>query len=200
MVYRTTPKMRARKEARRRRLLDVGTRLFAERGFHGTTVPRVVAAANSSIGSFYLYFANKEDLFASVLQAIGERLAAHLNDAIARQSDPLQQMSAAVESLFLFFADNPREARVLIVESSGLGGRLEELRRELLGSHALSVESALRNLPARTGDPVILARCWVGAVYEAVRLWLEWDPSDRPAAVHVAREVARFNLRGIGGL
>jgi TetR/AcrR family fatty acid metabolism transcriptional regulator len=200
MVYRTTPKMKERKAARRRRFLDVATRLFGERGYHGTTVPMVVAESGSSTGSFYFYFDNKEDLFARVLEEIGERLSAELNEAIAEKEEPFEQMRAAVERLFVFLARNPVEARVLIVESSGLGGRLSAVQREILASHARSVERAIAGIPDRSppGDPAVLAHCWVGAVYEAVRYWLELPAKKRRSADEVASQVARFNLRGIG--
>ncbi len=72
MVYRTTGKMLARKEARRRKLLGAAIRLFGRKGFHPTTVPMIVRAANSSIGSFY--FRNKEDVFAAALEDLGGSL------------------------------------------------------------------------------------------------------------------------------
>jgi hypothetical protein len=44
----------------------------------------------------------------------------------------------------------------------------------------------------------IVARCWVGSVYESVFHWLEQPAARRPPADHVARAVADFNLRGSG--
>ena len=46
-----------------RKLLDAGATVFEERGFHAARVDDVVKAAQTSHGTFYLYFANKEDLF-----------------------------------------------------------------------------------------------------------------------------------------
>jgi AcrR family transcriptional regulator len=46
-----------------RKLLDAGRTVFEERGFHAARVDDVVKAAQTSHGTFYLYFANKEDLF-----------------------------------------------------------------------------------------------------------------------------------------
>ncbi|NIM48965.1 MAG: TetR family transcriptional regulator [Gemmatimonadales bacterium] len=200
MVYRTTPRMERRKAKRRRRFMDVATRLFAEGGYHETTVPMVVAESGSSTGSFYFYFANKEELFVQLLLEIGERVAAQLNEAIAGESEPLAQMRAAVERLFLFLAANPAEARILILEATTLGGRIASTQGEILASHARSVESALRTLSEGppTGDPAVVAHCWVGAVYHAVRYWLGLPAGKRPPAATVAGEVARFNLRGIG--
>jgi AcrR family transcriptional regulator len=41
---------------------------FEERGFHGVRVDDVVRRAGISHGTFYLYFANKEDLFKALLK------------------------------------------------------------------------------------------------------------------------------------
>ena len=46
-----------------RRLLDAGMEVFEKRGYQAARVDDVVEAANTSHGTFYLYFANKEDLF-----------------------------------------------------------------------------------------------------------------------------------------
>lgn len=46
-----------------RRLLAAGRTAFEQRGFHGVRVDDVVSLAETSHGTFYLYFANKEDLF-----------------------------------------------------------------------------------------------------------------------------------------
>jgi AcrR family transcriptional regulator len=201
MVYRTTPKMLERKEARRKKLLNVAVRMFGRKGYHATTVPMIVRAANSSIGSFYFYFRNKEQIFAAVLETLGEQLSTALNEAIrASGSAVLGQMKAAVKALVQFLAENPQEARILIVESSGLGKRLEAVRRQVIASHTRSVEQALRALSGTLPPlhPATVASCWVGAVLEAVFHWLEQPPEQRLPAENLAESIARFNLRGIG--
>lgn len=201
MVYRTTRKMAERKEARRKKLLSAAIGIFGWKGYHATTVPMIVRAANSSVGSFYFYFRNKEDIFAAALEALGEQISAALNQALrAAGPDVLAQMSAAVKALVGFLAKNPEEARILIVESSGLGTRLEAVRRRVIESHTRSVEGALRTLANRLPpqDAAVVASCWVGAVYEAVYRWLGQAPQERPPAEHLAEAIAGFNLRGIG--
>ena len=61
MAYRTTVKMADRKEARRKKLLGVAINIFGRKGYHAATVPMIVRAANTSVGSFYFYYRNKED-------------------------------------------------------------------------------------------------------------------------------------------
>lgn len=51
-----------------RRLLEAGLAEFDERGFQAVRVDDVVKRAKTSHGTFYLYFANKDDLFRTLLQ------------------------------------------------------------------------------------------------------------------------------------
>ena len=51
-----------------RRLLEAGLAEFDERGFQGVRVDDVVRRAKTSHGTFYLYFANKDDLFKTLLR------------------------------------------------------------------------------------------------------------------------------------
>jgi AcrR family transcriptional regulator len=51
-----------------RRLLEAGLAEFDERGFQAVRVDDVVRRAQTSHGTFYLYFANKDDLFKALLR------------------------------------------------------------------------------------------------------------------------------------
>jgi AcrR family transcriptional regulator len=79
-----TRELRARGLATRDRLLDAGARVFARRGMHAARVDDIVKLAATSHGTFYLYFANKEELF----QALAEQVAGEL-EALARRLPPL---------------------------------------------------------------------------------------------------------------
>ncbi len=199
MPYKTSPRMAARKAERRRLLVETALRLFARHGYHAATVPMITREARSSTGTFYMYFRNKEDVFAAGLEDIGERLSAALNQEIALHATSRDQMAAVVERLVGWLAENPTEARVLVVDSAGLGGRLEKVRRALIDSHTKSVASAIRsNSGIDSAEAGILARCWVGSALEAVDGWLRLPHDERPDASFVAKVVKRFNLRGIG--
>jgi AcrR family transcriptional regulator len=78
--------LRARGQQTMTRLLDAGTRVFAERGYHAARVDDVVNAARTSHGTFYLYFSSKQDLF----QAIAQNVATEMVD-LARQLPPLDE-------------------------------------------------------------------------------------------------------------
>ncbi len=71
--------LRAQGRRTLRRLLDAGLRVFARRGYHAARVDDIVRAARTSHGTFYLYFANKEDL----LRALAVDCANGLTDLAA---------------------------------------------------------------------------------------------------------------------
>ena len=67
--------LRARGRTTQRRLLDAGIEVFSRRGFHAARVDDIVQAAKTSHGTFYLYFANKEDLFAALVADVAEEMS-----------------------------------------------------------------------------------------------------------------------------
>ena len=54
--------------ATRTAIEDASRKLFAERGFHGTTLGDITAAAGRSPAAFYRYFTDKEDLLAALAE------------------------------------------------------------------------------------------------------------------------------------
>src|SRR5690349_24834104 len=69
-----------RGERTRGRLLEAGSAVFAERGFHAARVDDVVSTACTSHGTFYLYFSSKEDLFRALATEVAAEMAALAGD------------------------------------------------------------------------------------------------------------------------
>jgi AcrR family transcriptional regulator len=68
--------LRARGQQTRQRLLDAGVEVFAGRGYHSARVDDIVKLARTSHGTFYLYFANKEDLFRALAEDVATEMQA----------------------------------------------------------------------------------------------------------------------------
>jgi AcrR family transcriptional regulator len=86
-------------DARRRELADAACRVIARHGPAGTTLAHVAEESGWSIGSIRYYFPNKDELVASALWRVGERV----DDRIRRRTGQGMTMSdlraAAVELL-----------------------------------------------------------------------------------------------------
>src|SRR5215468_10634821 len=74
--------LRARGQRTVRKLLDAGITVFGTKGYHAARVDDIVKVAKTSHGTFYLYFANKEDLFRALALDVADELHA-LVDSLA---------------------------------------------------------------------------------------------------------------------
>jgi AcrR family transcriptional regulator len=88
----------ANKQATREALADSARRLFAERGYAGTTVRDIAADAGVTERTFYRYFGDKSALLAEELRGWIERLGRDIVARPASESD-LDAVEAAVLSL-----------------------------------------------------------------------------------------------------
>jgi AcrR family transcriptional regulator len=75
--------LRAQGRRTMQRLRTAAMKVFAERGFQAARVDDIVRAARTSHGTFYLYFANKEDL----LRTLATECAGELNALAANMGD-----------------------------------------------------------------------------------------------------------------
>src|SRR5436305_9268101 len=79
---------RAGQAGTRAQLMSVGRRLFAERGFVGTSTEEVVIQAGVTRGALYYHFHNKEDLFRAVYSAVQEEVLEHVSAAAMAEAEP----------------------------------------------------------------------------------------------------------------
>ncbi|MBV8159803.1 MAG: TetR/AcrR family transcriptional regulator [Acidimicrobiia bacterium] len=73
--------LRAQGRKTMRKLLDAAMTVLEKRGYHAARVDDIVKVARTSHGTFYLYFANKEDLFRALLADVAEEVGA-LSDTL----------------------------------------------------------------------------------------------------------------------
>jgi AcrR family transcriptional regulator len=165
-------RLEARRESRRRRLLGAALELFAERGFHDTSVDEVVAAARTSKSAFYVYFESKEDCFRMLLEQEGGAL---IQAVTAGAASARGHRARLREGIFVFVRTccaRHRVTRLLLVEGVGLSESIERVRGRLHADFAELVEAEVRRGQADGeflgADPVVYGRAVVGAVNEAV--------------------------------
>ena len=83
--------IRSRGQRTRARLLEAATEVFAARGFHAARVDDIVAAAETSHGTFYVYFASKESLFDELIAEVGGEMAELVDELPAFGGDASDQ-------------------------------------------------------------------------------------------------------------
>ena len=102
---------------RREQLLDIGRRLFAERGFDGTSIEEIAAQAGVSKPVVYEHFGGKEGLYAVVVDREVERLLDH-GDRLLGGAHTREKFEAAAVALLRYIEDNADGFRILVRDST----------------------------------------------------------------------------------
>lgn len=116
MAYRETPRMRARKEATRQRILESTHALVAEGGFGFASVARVAEQAGVAIGSVYRHFESKSDLFAEVFRRATEQEVHKVSKALDTEAPADQALANALDAFARRAIRSPTMAWALIAE------------------------------------------------------------------------------------
>jgi Transcriptional regulator len=86
-------------DVRRDELLDIAQQLIAEVGYEAMSVEAVTQAAGVAKGTFYHYFASKEDMLGQLLQRLMDGLFAHVSaQAAAAQGGAIQRLAAILQA------------------------------------------------------------------------------------------------------
>ncbi len=109
--------MRTRQEnsATREKLLETAQHLMLAKGYTATSVEEICEAANLTKGSFFHYFASKEDLGKAVLDRYvnGVFKAVH-NEPFLKKSDPLQRLYGYIDFMIALSKDPARRSGCLL--------------------------------------------------------------------------------------
>ncbi len=148
----------ADKASRRNEILAAAKRVFAERGFHATTVADVARTAGLSYGSIYWYYDSKETLFQELMSAEASALREHISEAVRATpagDGPAAPLRAAVGATLEFYESDRALVKLLFRDAFALGSAIEQ---HLYALHAQFADDAERlvMLAQRHGDLVEL--------------------------------------------
>ena len=122
------------KALRRESLLAAAKKVFAQKGFHATTMADVAKAGRSSYGTVYWYFPSKDALFHELMDNEKESLRRHIHSAVSaeyssRASDKIDltaMLEAAISATFEFFEADKATVKLLFRDSYAMGDRFEK--------------------------------------------------------------------------
>jgi AcrR family transcriptional regulator len=183
---------------RREQLLGIGRRLFAERGFDGTSIEEIAAQAGVSKPVVYEHFGGKEGLYAVVVDREMQRLlsmvTASLSDGHYRQ-----KLEGAAMALLEYIEDSADGFRILVRDSHAALGT--GTFASLLSDIASEVEHILgAEFKARGYDPKLApmyAQMLVGMVALTGQWWLD---ARKPKLDEVAAHLVNLAWNGLSGL
>src|SRR5437764_12505742 len=137
---------------RRAQLIEIGRKLFAEKGFDATTVEEIAAKAGVSKPVVYEHFGGKEGLYAVVVDREMQLLLDRFAAALSTPGHPRELLERAALVLLDYIEEDTDGFRVLTRDSpvTSATGSFSSL----IGEVARKVEHILaRQFDARGYDP-----------------------------------------------
>ncbi|GHF00792.1 MULTISPECIES: TetR/AcrR family transcriptional regulator [Amycolatopsis] len=183
---------------RRQQLLDVARKLFAEKGFDGTSIEEIAHRANVSKPVVYEHFGGKEGIYAVVVdretQSLLDRMVSTLHGG-----HPRAMLEQAASALLAYVEESHDGFRILVRDSpvASASGTFSTLLNDI----AMQVEHILaQQFDARGYDDKLAplyAQALVGMVALTGQWWLD---ARRPKRDEVAAHLVNLAWNGLSHL
>ncbi|MDQ3458678.1 MAG: TetR/AcrR family transcriptional regulator [Deinococcota bacterium] len=171
----------ARGEATRQKILAAAEGEFGERGFHGASVSSITRRAGVGQGTFYLYFAGKEDALRELVRGMGRELRRALSVATEGTEDRLEVEREGFRAFARFSLEHDKLYRV-VMESQFVDASIyRDYYETLAGAYTAGLERAQVKGQIRAGDASVQAWALMGvAHFLGLRyaIWQGREPSE----------------------
>jgi AcrR family transcriptional regulator len=180
MVYKKSDKTEVRKDEKRKLIFETAAKVFAEKGYHQTTVKDITEIAEISVGTFYLYFKNKEDLFEKLYDEM-ELIINNIKDYAAEKNTttPSERYANIVAASIWAYEKYRELSKILLIEAVGLNPRFEEKYANIMVKACKGMEVTLKGLKEKgiidVPDIKVAAIGVEGVFNHAITYWLRTD-------------------------
>ncbi|BBO80092.1 AcrR family transcriptional regulator [Desulfosarcina ovata subsp. sediminis] len=168
------------RERRRQQILVAAKRVFSNRGFNKATMEDIAKEAELSPGTLYLYFKNKDELYASLSLRILQYLMIRLEHVNAEPlTDAAQRLKALKSAMYDVYEFDPlilinmfhmQSSETLKNLSSDLLNQIESLSRSSLQMMARIFEDGVRQKMFVAHHPNAVAdTLW--SLFSGIVLW-----------------------------
>ncbi len=164
-------KLTSRGRNRRSALIAKATELFAQQGYHPTSVQDIVDALGVGKGVFYWYFPSKDDLLSEILRASLFDLRTTQERHIGDTENPLERIEKGIRASVRWYSTNQDLLRVTLFcfTEERFARALLKGRRVSAADVARHVEDAIEMKLIAPCDSILAATGIIGVIDELGR-------------------------------
>lgn len=188
------------RQERRAQVLRHAKRIFARKGYHRTNVADIISRARIARGTFYLYFANKKDLFEELLQQVLQELARRIQRIRLGpgEPEPAEQLRENLRRVMQFVLSEPDLTSILLSHALGfdqdLDLRIQSFYDRVAEQIKRSLDLGISMGLVRECETSTAAYCILGGVKETIVQLTRQEAADIDGLVE---EILRFGLSGV---
>jgi AcrR family transcriptional regulator len=200
----TTPRKRLTGEERRVAILESALAVFAQRGYHASSIDDIAREGGVSKALIYEHFASKQDLYAELLEQHAGHLFSALAEAISEAGTSASARLAVGFDAFYGFVEEHRVAwRMLFREATDpeAVAVLDRITAEVTSFVAgvIAEDPGTRrggdDEGAREQRIQVLAQLLVGAVQSLANWWADHQELPRRRIVEMTMDFAWLGLQ-----
>ena len=165
---------------RRAEILEQAEKIFAAKGFYNTTVAEIAAASGFAVGTIYLFFESKEQLYTAMLTEKLNMMYEGIRKAVGQEAGVFRKIEVLTASNFQFIESNAEFCSIFVRgEHLSLSEGSEALRERMIrdyADHVSFLEEVIRE-GIRTGDlkkmdPRMMVSALLGIINSCSFKWL----------------------------
>ncbi|HBJ1650080.1 TetR/AcrR family transcriptional regulator [Clostridium botulinum] len=140
-------KVEQTKDLKRKAILKAAAKIFSQKGYMDSSIKDITNEASVSVGSFYSYFNNKEDVLSQIYEEISDMsLKAASNASMTIKDNVVKKFTFAMTSAICTYANNKEFSKILFVKSMGINDLFEKKRWDILDKTNIYLKGVLEHL------------------------------------------------------
>lgn len=171
----------ARGTRTRDRLLVAAEDLFAGLGYHDASVVKITEAAGVGLGTFYLYFPGKKEIFEEVVRDLNRRVRRAMSEASAGAADRFEAEREGFRAFFAFTAEHPALYRIIRQAEFVSPAAMRQHYETIVRGYLTGLEAARERGEIADVDPTVAAWALMGAGELIGMRWVLWEQEDAVA-------------------
>ena len=185
----------ARGQRTRSKLLEAAEGAFGEEGFHTTSISDITRRASVALGTFYVYFDSKDEVFRALVQHMGEQARTWISERVTGATDRLDAEHKGLVA-FIEFARAHKNLYRIIMESQFVApDAYRDYYENFAESYQRNLDDAVGRGELSKGDSEIRAWSLIGmSVFLGLRYGV-WDET-RPVE-DIARDAIDLISNGL---
>jgi AcrR family transcriptional regulator len=169
-----------KRERTRAELLKAARQVFAKRGYHDASIAEITELADVGVGTFYLHFHDKDELFTTML-ADGMRVLRDQVIAEAERVGPERAFATAIRAIFRHAYAERELFQIALSGDRHLATTLKA-QSSMIEGFTRAFERAQAMGLLHNFDVPLLARFITGILTQGIVWWFENDEPPRPDA------------------
>jgi AcrR family transcriptional regulator len=177
-----------RREKTRQELIEAAERVISSKGLHQTRIADIAAEADVGLGTFYLHFKTKNEIFMELVEQGASQMRQEIAEAKASATDPADKLRIAIDNILSDAAEEPELFRIVFGHTPAFLNLMERV-------FDLFIEDFRNDLTPVAGDQAdTIAHLIVGMLSQAISWML--DNPDLPRE-QLRNTIVNFALGGL---